>query len=815
MDPAAASLEFLARYLADQEQGKELPLDHYLKMFPGAEEVVAREYLGLKGELSVTATASVDAPSDAAVASLPILPVAERYELMKPLGAGGMGEVYLAHDRTLDRQVALKFARRKIIQERALREALLREALTAARLVHPNIPPIHDLGIDGSGRFFYAMRLIRGRSLRNLLDARRDEEWSLPRLIALFQQACLAIDYAHTRDVVHLDLKPANIMVGEFGELYVVDWGLSTHLVQTKLRARDSKPRHDIQGTPSYMSPEQARGVRRLTPASDVFSLGVILYEIATGERAFPFRNVTTVLERVRQAEFVVGEAWDEAPSELREIVEAALAKNASARPTARELHDALQDYLEGTREKSRRQEAARSSLTAADGLLAERDRLLREAQRLRKSAHEEEPEPWMPGRAKRKFWQLEDELEACEADAGRALEDATNLYAEAYRHCDEEFVRNRFAEHLWVRFCRAEAEQDVLQQRFFQNQLEQLRLPEYEARLVGDGQLVVHCEPKPQRVVLRRYRERDRILRARRPRELKPGAVVRVDAIPMGSWQLTLERKGYRPLRVPVFIGRNARVELQLRFRRGAEIGEDFVQIPAGRFLMGGDAETLGAVDRREPSVPEFAIQKFPVTFYEYLEFVVALQESSPRRAAARIPRIAKGGAPMVRPDDPDRGYEVPSPRAREGRLPVSGISWHDAVAYAKWRSERDGRTYRLPSDEEWEKAARGTDGRTFPWGHRFDASFCKGVGSTEAKASPEPIGAYRADESPYGVRDLAGGVKEWCRSWFDRRHNQRLVRGGGWNQSPLGAHCAYRLGAPKDQTFTFIGFRLVHHFG
>ncbi|MCA8960629.1 MAG: SUMF1/EgtB/PvdO family nonheme iron enzyme, partial [Planctomycetes bacterium] len=130
----------------------------------------------------------------------------------------------------------------------------------------------------------------------------------------------------------------------------------------------------------------------------------------------------------------------------------------------------------------------------------------------------------------------------------------------------------------------------------------------------------------------------------------------------------------------------------------------------------------------------------------------------------------------------------------------------------YCRWRGERDGRRYRLPSDEEWEKAARGTDARIFPWGDRYDASFCKNSGSTADRAQPEPVGAYRTDCSPYGVRDMAGTIREWCRSWFEKKDKLRLVRGGSWNFDRIGAHAAYRVGCPPGISYPFIGFRLVH---
>jgi serine/threonine-protein kinase len=143
--------------------------------------------------------------------------------------------------------------------------------------------------------------------------------------------------------------------------------------------------------------------------------------------------------------------------------------------------------------------------------------------------------------------------------------------------------------------------------------------------------------------------------------------------------------------------------------------------------------------------------------------------------------------------------------------------VSIDDAIAYAAWRSERDGLTYRLPTEEEWEKAARGTDGRAYPWGNNFESTFCKMRFARPEPAQPEPIGIFRFDESPYGVRDCAGGVSEWIADTNDPMNpihpeaEMCSARGGSWSSDSTGCRVASRPRVMRAARSTSIGFRLV----
>jgi serine/threonine protein kinase len=232
----------------------------------------------------------------------------DRFDVLQIHAQGGLGVVFLARDREIERTVALKQIKAQWADDDDCRNRFLLEARVTGRLEHPGVVPIYAMGADASGRPYYAMRFIRGESLLEVLDRfhrSRAVELSggeriaeLRKLLARFLHVCHAVDYAHSKGVIHRDLKPSNIMLGKFGETLVVDWGLAkvigsdedvaltTRMVAHPVDGTDatSTQMGAAIGTPAYMSPEQAEGRHNeLTPATDVYSLGATLYHLLTG----------------------------------------------------------------------------------------------------------------------------------------------------------------------------------------------------------------------------------------------------------------------------------------------------------------------------------------------------------------------------------------------------------------------------------------------------------------------------------------------------------------------------------------------------
>jgi serine/threonine-protein kinase len=251
----------------------------------------------------------------------------QRFRLLRPHARGGLGAVFVALDYELHREVAIKQLLNHHADDPVSRRRFLIEAEVTGGLEHPGIVPVYGLGTYADGRPYYAMRFIRGDSLKEAIDrfhvdkdlksdaGRRSLE--LRKLLRRFLDVCNAIDYAHSRGVLHRDLKPGNIIVGKHGETLVVDWGLAkatgkaepgtgeqTLMPSSASGSAETLPGSAL-GTPAYMSPEQARGeIENLGPRSDVYSLGATLYCLLTGKPPQEGDDVGDVLRKVQRGEF-------------------------------------------------------------------------------------------------------------------------------------------------------------------------------------------------------------------------------------------------------------------------------------------------------------------------------------------------------------------------------------------------------------------------------------------------------------------------------------------------------------------------------
>jgi serine/threonine protein kinase/WD40 repeat protein len=248
---------------------------------------------------------------------MPTMASRDDYEIMELIGRGGMGAIYRAWQPSLGRLVAVKVLPEGSEAMQGAAQRFENEARVLGLLQHPNIMPVHDLGIDAEGRSFYAMKLVKGRTLQQILndlrngDAHAVRQYPLAALLTVFEKICDALSFAHSQGVLHRDLKPDNIMVGEFGEVLVLDWGLAKVAgVDIDAASQQSLDEMvlgmtldgDVMGTPQFMSPEQAQGrIAQMDERSDVFSLGGVLYAILTLLPPVEGEDVKSVLKRVRE----------------------------------------------------------------------------------------------------------------------------------------------------------------------------------------------------------------------------------------------------------------------------------------------------------------------------------------------------------------------------------------------------------------------------------------------------------------------------------------------------------------------------------
>ncbi|MEJ7599866.1 MAG: serine/threonine-protein kinase [Kofleriaceae bacterium] len=303
-----------------------------------------------------------------------------RYELRAVLAQGGMGEVVLALDAHLEREVAVK----RIRAERPSADELarfLREARIQASLEHPAVVPVHDIAVDRTGRPLFVMKRLAGTEMKVLLDRLRDGTDPDPagtrrRLLHAFVDVCMAVEFAHSRGVVHRDLKPANIMLGDYGEVYVLDWGISrstgsvdgtaplgSELATPAAPASDATRDGVVLGTPAYMAPEQLLG-ESVGPAADTYALGCVLFEIAAGVQLH--RVDRSLADLVHPTDSSPSTRRADAPPELDAICERATARDVAARfMSARGLGGAVQAYLDGDRDLAARNELGMLHLAA------------------------------------------------------------------------------------------------------------------------------------------------------------------------------------------------------------------------------------------------------------------------------------------------------------------------------------------------------------------------------------------------------------------------------------------------------------------
>jgi serine/threonine-protein kinase len=772
-----------------------------------------------------------------------------RYDDLGLIAEGGMAEVRRVHDRVLDRAVAMKILHPALCARPAVVARFQAEARVTGRLDHPGVVAVHEVGATPDGRPYFTMREVRGRTWDALLTelhgasppgawGEAADGWGLPRLIDAWRRVCETLAFAHANEVIHRDLKPANVMVGPYGEALVMDWGLA--------RVGPPAPRGrpgPVAGTPMYMAPEQAAGhFEALDPRADVYCLGLLLRDLLTGAPPFPTGLPTDeLLARAAAGAPPLPPLERPVAEELLQLCLSCIEPDPARRPPhAGAVAERVRTFQEGARRRARAAELldlAEARLREADGVRARAQAAGQRALDLRRPLM-----PWAPADQKRAAWGAEDEAQALTVQAEVAeIQGVEQLRAALAEAPDFAPARHALADRYQARHADAEARRDAPEAARAEALLRAVDPVRHAAWLQGDGRLTLHTAPRA-RALLYRTVLIDRRLDERLEADLGRTPIVDL-RLPHGSWVLELSAPGHALVRYPVRIERNALSspappgappDTPLHLPADGSIGRDEVFIPPGWAILGGDPAWPASGPRQRVWVDGCFIQRHPVTHARYLAFLDALVADGDEALAGacllRAPRPA-GEAPkaLIGRGADGRHHLLPDADGDLPHLdwPVFRVDQHSARAFAAWEARRTGQPWRLPWEAEREKAARGVDGRIFPWGDTMDASWACVRDGAPGRALPAPILAHPLDHSPYGVRGMAGNVQDWC---LDRWSpggvrveagrpifvaagpgDQAVVRGGAWTFQGVVGACAARFPRHLDERREVIGFRLA----
>ncbi len=760
-----------------------------------------------------------------------------RYRVLSEIGRGGMGRVLVAEDDWLGRRVALK-AR---IDDTASERSKLRfreEARATAQLEHPNIVPVYNLDADEDGRPRFSMRLVEGTSLGEVIESlgRGEREardrWGPAELLLVFTKICDAVAYAHSRGVLHRDLKPDNVMLGRFGEVFVMDWGLA-RVGETGIEDEQSGERRvssvrdsgaeltmagSIVGTPGYMAPEQARGaLSELDARSDVWALGAILYELLTLERAIQGEHLGAILLATAAADVVPPRVRSPRRG-VSEGLEAVVMRALAAKPAERyqsvgELREAVAQELEGSREAARRRLAAEEKLAAAKGHLA-RHRELREEHAALAAAVlaklGDVPTDTEHLDERRALFREQARSDGVAAEATRAFWEAYGTLVAAVQD-DPALVgpREALVKLLVGRAAEAREHGDAETARDLESIARQHDPPRVAGLLDAPATVELVTWPAGARARIAKFEPEGPLLVERPFAEIErtPATLT----LPPGSYVADIAHPERPPIRATIVVGPGERMERRVWIPAEGVVASGYCYVPGGRYAVGGDMLAPGAEPRRIVELEPFAIKKYVVTMAEYAELLNhLLATDGEAAAAAHAPRVA--ATPYWTPVDGEYRLPFTDPDGDvfESKWPVCMLSAVDADTFAAFAARSAELAIRLPSSEEWEIAATGGDGRVYPWGNGFDAGLSWTIENHSVVVRARCVGTRPADTSPFSVCDMAGLVREWTGPLAGEPF--RVARGGAWQANAEQCRVGRRTVQSGREGFVTTGVRLAH---